>query len=270
MTITATIAADVPEDAYHSGAWLPEPSLSVSAAKRLLRTSPARWKWEQENRKTKPVFEFGKAAHAKVLGIGATVATMPADLLAKNGAESTAAAKAFRAEHEEAGEVVLKSADVAVIDAMATAIENHREAFALLSSGTAEESMACRDPETLILMRGRTDWVTEWHGVPVIVDYKTCDDAAPDEFRWQARKFDYHMQDAWYRQMRDEITGQPHGFLFIAQEKTPPYLVSVVQLDDESRARGHERNRQARALWLDCMTRDQWPAYPGITTVSIP
>ena len=236
----------------------------------MLRTSPARWKWEQEHPTTKKVFEFGKAAHAKVLGVGSVITVIPADLLATNGAESTTKAKDFRAEHEAAGEVVLKAADAEVVDAMAAAIEDHHEARALLADGTAEQSMAWRDPDTRILMRGRTDWVTEWRGTPVVVDYKTCSDANPDEFRWDARNFDYHMQDAWYRQMRDGITGTPHGFLFIAQEKTPPYLVSVVQLDDESRARGHERNQLARAVWLECMTADHWPAYPGITTINVP
>jgi hypothetical protein len=266
----SVIVDDLPELDYHSGEWLDEPSLSVSGAKRLLRTSPARWKWEQENPKPRKVFEFGKAAHRKVLGIGSNVVTIPSDLLASNGAESTTAAKAFRAEHEAAGSVVLKAAEVAVIDAMAKAIEDQREAKALLSEGVAEQSMAYRDPETLVMLRGRTDWITTWHDVPVIVDYKTCEDASPDEFRWDARKFDYHMQDSWYREMLDDITGTAHGFLFIVQEKTPPYLVSVVQLDDESRSRGHERNRLARAIWLDCMTKDEWPAYPGITTIQVP
>lgn len=258
------------DELYHSGAWLDEPSLSVSGAKRILETSPARFKWEQEHKPFKDAWDFGHAAHAKVLGVGMEVATIPADLLAKDGAASTKAAKEFVAQARADGKVPLKSQDVAVIDAMALALENHKHAARLLAGGTPEQSMAWRDPETLILCRGRMDWTTVWHDVPVIVDYKTTDDANPDEFRWAARRFGYHMQDSWYREMADDLTGTAHGFLFIVQEKEAPYLVSVVQLDDDSRARGHERNRQARALWLDCMTRDDWPAYPGITTINVP
>ena len=33
---------------------------------------------------------------------------------------------------------------------------------------------------------------------------------------------------------------------------------------------GAQRNRVARDLFVDCMTRDEWPAYPGITRVSVP
>lgn len=265
-----TLCLDLPEDTYHSGDWLPEPSLSVSGAKRLLRTSPARWKWEQENRTTKKAFDFGHAAHAKVLGVGLTVATIPTDLLASNGAASTAAAKEWIAEQREAGIIPLKAEEMAVVDAMAVELESHREASALLADGQPEVSAARRDPETKVLTRCRADWITEWHGTPVIVDYKTTDDANPDEFRWAVGKFDYHMQDSWYRETFDALTGEAHGFLFIAQEKTAPYLVSVIQLDDFAREVGSERNRAARALWLDCMTRDEWPAHPGITTITVP
>lgn len=270
MTTAAVegIRADLPEPLYHSGDWLPEPSLSVSGAKRLLRTSPARWKWEQEHRPSKAAFDFGHAAHAKVLGVGLQVAVIPEDLLASNGAVSTKAAKAWVAEREALGEVVLKQADMDVIDAMALALESHEVVADLFSDGRAELSMAYRDPETKVLLRGRVDWLTTYHDTPVAVDYKTCGDANPDEFRWDARKFDYHMQDAWYREMLDALTGDEHGFLFVAQEKVAPYLVSVCQLDNPSRNYGAERNALARAKWLDCMTRDEWPAHPGITSIS--
>lgn len=255
------------EALYHSGDWLDEPSLSVSGAKRLLRTSPAQWKWEQENRPVKRVWDFGHLAHAKVLGVGATAAVYPVEVLAKNGAASTVAAKEWAAQQREAGRIPVKAEDMAVIDAMALALEDHKEAKALLSSGRPEVSMSWRDPESKALLRGRVDWLTEYHGTPVAVDYKTCDDANPAEFQWDVKRYDYAQQDAWYREMLDALTGVPHGFLFIAQAKTAPYLPAVVQLTDWRRQEGHQRNRDARALWVECMTRDEWPAYPGITTI---
>jgi hypothetical protein len=260
---------DLDESEYHADP-VPETSLSVSGAKRLLRTSPARWKHEQANPTTKKVFDFGHAAHAKVLGVGAPVAAIPADLLASNGAASTNAAKEWIAEQRAAGVVPLKAEEVAVIDAMAKALESHDQARELFADGVPEQSLFARCPETNVMLRARLDWTTVWRDVPVIVDYKTTDDANPDEFRWQARRFDYHMQDVWYRELADALTGTPHGFLFVVQEKTDPYLVSVIQLGDTTRERGAERNRQAREIYLDCMTRDHWPAYPGITNLDLP
>ena len=64
---------------------------------------------------------------------------------------------------------------------------------------------------------------------------------------------------------------EPPAFLFIVQEKEPPYLVSVCELDDDSRAAGAEPNATARALFLECMTTGEWPAYaPRVHPVTIP
>ena len=257
----------VDELEYHAAEG--EPSLSVSGAKRIL-DSPARFKWERENPPKKKVFDFGHAAHAKVLGVGLDIVTVPLDLCAKNGAWSTAEAKAFVAEAEAAGTVVLKPSEVEVVDAMAEALKSNTEAMRLLSQGTPEQSICWRDEETKLLLRGRSDWTTTLGDLPIIVDYKTCDDANPDRFRWEAGKWGYHQQDAWYREGYEILTGSPHGFVFIAQEKKAPYFSSVVEIDDEAREIGDQRNKVARRIFLDCMTRDEWPAFPGITRVSVP
>lgn len=267
MTTALGIHDDVDELDYHAGT--DEPSLSVSGAKRIL-DSPARFRWEQDNPPRKAVFDFGHAAHAKVLGVGLEVVTVPADLCAKNGAWSTAEAKAWIAAAEEMGQVVLKPADIEIVDAMALALEANTDAMRLLRDGTPEQSIYWRDEETKVLLRGRADWTTTLGDVPVIVDYKTCSSANPSEFRWEAGRFGYPMQDSWYREGYEAITGTPHGFLFIAQEKTKPYLSSVVEIDDEAREIGDQRNGVARRLFLDCMTRDEWPAYPGIHRVAVP
>lgn len=261
---------DLDETKYHADP-IPEGSLSVSGAKKIL-DSPARFKHEQENRTEKKAFDFGHAAHAKVLGRGLPVAVIPDEFLAKNGATSTTAAKEFIAAARERGDTPLKSDEAAVIDAMAAKLAEHTTASKLLAAGEAERSMFWRDEETRIMLRGRTDWVTILpNGRPCIVDYKTTARSAnPDRFRWEARDFDYHMQDCHYREGLDILTGDRHAFLFIVQEKTAPYLVSVVELDDDARDVGAQRNRVARRIYLDCRTRDEWPAFPGITRINLP
>lgn len=261
------IYPDIDELVYHAGT--DEPSLSVSGAKRLL-DSPARFRYEQEHPPTSDAFDFGHAAHAKVLGVGLEVTSVPLDLCAKNGARSTAEAKAFMAEAKAAGKVVLKPEEIAVIDEMASALEANKAVMALLRKGQPEQSIYWRDPETNLLLRGRSDWVTQLHDSPVIVDYKTCQNANPEKFRFEAGKYEYPSQDSWYREGYEHLTGDPHGFVFIAQEKTAPFLCSVVELDDDARDIGAQRNAVARRIFLDCMTRDEWPAFPGITRVSVP
>lgn len=269
--ITEPGVYELDEAEYH-GDPVPESSLSVSGAKRIL-DCPARFRWERDHPPVKSAFDFGHAAHAKVLGVGLNVAVIPDDILASNGAASTTKAKEFIAEARARGDVPLKSDEMAVIDAMADKLASHPRASALLSNGTAEQSLFWRDDETKVMLRGRTDWVTRLpSGRPCVVDYKTTARTAdPTRFGWEARDRDYHMQDCWYREGLDLLTGEDHGFVFVVQEKEAPFLVSVCELDDDAREVGAQRNRVARATYLDCMTRDEWPGYaPIIHPVSLP
>ncbi|NUO36538.1 MAG: recE [Dermatophilaceae bacterium] len=251
------------EAEYHAS-----PGLSVSGAKTIL-DCPARFDWQRRNPRQKRVFDFGHAAHGKVLGVGLEVVAVPTDLLASNGAASTKAAKEWIEQARAEGKVPLKVEELAVVDAMATALERS-DAAPLFRDGQAEQSLFWLDEATNLPLRARLDWVTTWHDVPLVVDYKTTTNANPDQFRWEAGKFGYHMQDSWYREGMDTLTGTPHGFVFVAQEKEPPYLVSVVELDDDARDIGTQRNGVARRLYEWCLAEDRWPGYPGIHRISIP
>jgi len=271
MTITEPgIVTDLDERTYHADP-VPESSLSVSGAKTIL-DCPERFQYERANPPVSQAFSFGHAAHSKVLGRGATCVTVPTGLLAKNGAASTTAAKEFIAEQTANGITVIKADEAAAVDAMAAKILEHPIASRLFASGVAEQSMFWRDEDTRVMLRGRSDWINEdVFGRPVVVDYKTTARTAdPTRFGWEARDYRYHMQDAWYREGLDTLTGDTHGFIFVVQEKTAPYLVSVVELDDESREEGAHLNRTARAIYLECMTTGQWPGYaPIVHPISI-
>jgi hypothetical protein len=262
---------DLPEDVYHADP-VPETSLSHSGAKKLL-DSPAKFRHDLDNpRPSTKALDLGRAAHAKVLGIGAPVVTVPADLCAKNGAWSTTDAKAWIAEQQAAGATVLKPAEVDVIDAMAARLLEHDVARALLAAGEPEVSLFGRDAETSVMLRARLDWRTRLRsGRPVIVDYKTSTTADPRRFGKVAHSLRYHTQDPWYRGLADDLFDEPHAFLFLVQEKEPPYLVSLVELDDDARALGAQLNREARRLYLECMTSGVWPGYaPVVHRVGLP
>lgn len=259
----------MPEDVYYADP-VPEGSLSNSGAK-LILDSPARYRWTIDNPPSKRAFDFGKAAHARLLGTGAQVTTVPIDLCAKNGAWSTADAKAFIAESQAAGLVVLKPEEMDVIEAMTEALAAHPLARLLFASGEAEGSYFWRDAETSVMMRARLDWLTRLaSGRPCVVDYKTTARTAnPARFGWEARDFGYHMQDVCYREAVDTLTEPGSAFLFLVQEKAAPYLVSVCELDDDLRDVGVQRHQVARRTYLDCRTRDEWPGYAAIVhTVS--
>lgn len=268
------IVEDLPEDVYHADPVV-ETSLSYSGAKEILR-SPAHYRWSRENRVVKKAFDYGHAAHAQVLGAGADVVEIPAGILASNGAISTAAAKEFVAEARAAGQVPLKGDDIAVINAMADKLREHPVARRLLDpdNGRPEVSAFWRDAETRLMLRARFDWLTQLpSGRPAIVDYKSTGQSA-DPRRWgrEAGNLGYFIQDPWYREGFDTLHhGEEAAFLFVVQEKDPPFHVSVCELDDDSRAAGAEAAALARATYVQCMTTGEWPSYPPhIHRVSIP
>ena len=104
-----------------------------------------------------------------------------------------------------------------------------------------------------------------------LLDYKSTVNAEPAAFAKSANDLGYHLQDAHYDAMA-QLCDMPAGpLVFIAQEKEPPYMVSVVQLGDESRALGQRLRRRAINLWAEAQALDEWPGYPDqITTIDLP
>lgn len=266
---------DVPEGDYHSDAAVHPlfgPSLSHTGAVRIL-DSPARFRYEQTHPVVKDAFDVGHAAHAKVLGVGAPIAVIPAEILASNGAVSTKAGKEFVAAARADGLVPIKAEVAASVDTMAEALLEHHLIRWLFEDGQPELTLYWSDPQTQLTMRARLDWRTRLpSGRPAIIDYKTTEkSAAPHRWRRSVEDYGYHQQDSWYREGADLLTGADHAFLFVVQETRPPFLPLVAELDDLAREVGAQRNRIARRTWARCLERDQWPGYePIVHPVSLP
>lgn len=269
-TVTEDGVYDLPEQTYHADP-VPEGSLSVSGAKKLLAPScPAIFRYEQANRPApKAVFDFGHAAHKLVLGIGADLVEVEADDWRTN------AAKEARDAAHERGAVPLKSKDMRTVEAMALALHQHPIAAALLRAdfGVPEASLFWRDDKTGVFRRGRVDWLPHPRdGRMIVADYKTADSAEPQAFARSAAKYGYHMQAAWYLDAVEALDlADDAAFVFIVQEKTAPYLVSVVELDALALRIGRQRNRQAIDTYVECMTTGIWPGYADdVALVSLP
>ena len=261
--------ADIPEAVYHADA-VPAGSLSVSGAKKLLPPyCPAIYRYERDHgRAEKRAFDFGHTAHSKVLGVGLNVVPIDApNYKTKKAQEERDAAYA-------AGNVPLLTSEIAVVDEMAEALRRHPLAMTLLSGdGGVEQSAFWHDDEFAVWRRARFDrWTRLINGMVAIVDYKTATTADPHTFARKAPDFGYEMQAAWYRDAAKAVgLDDDAAFVFIVQDKNPPYLVSPVQLDDPALARGRARNRQALEIFRDCQQSGIWPGYSDdIETVSLP
>ena len=254
--ITKPGVYELPEDDYHADP-VPDGSLSCSWAKQIARPGgPAKWRWEHDHpRPPRKEFDLGHAAHQLVLGVGAPIARIPYAEWRSN------AAKAAVAEARDAGAIPLKPAEYEQVTLMAAQIEQHRLASSLLAEALRHEASAfLPDERTGTWLRCRFDSI----GDRGTVDYKTTISADPTEFVRQAMRLGYHQQAAWYRDMAMALDLTDGPFRFIAQEKTAPYLVAVIELDADAEDLGRTLNQRAIDTFATCVATDTWPGYPEI------
>lgn len=257
----------IPPEQYHAN-----PALSASGAKLLLPPNcPALYRWQQDNgQPPKAAFDFGHAAHGLVLGCGDPVTVVEADnWLTKAAKETRAAAYAD-------GRIPVLAREWEQVQGMAAAIRQHPDASALLDPdhGQPEASLFWEDLHRPGLWRrGRLDWLPDTDGGRLLVpDYKTCQSAEPRAIARSVANYAYHLQAAWYV---DGIAtlglAEDVAFLFIFQEKTPPYLITVCQLDLEAMRTGHVLAQRALDVYADCTATDTWPGYTSdVELISLP
>lgn len=271
VVVTTPGVYDMPADVYHADP-IPRPgrSLSSSGARRIMATCPAKYIYEADHPKkpTKPM-ELGSAAHKLILGVG------PEVVLVDHEKWNTNAIKAEVAEIRESGGLPLKPAEYEQVHEMAAAIRKHELAAALLGgTGRAEQALFWRDPPTKVWRRALLDWLAPKgpDGRIYLADYKTAESAHPDAISRSLINFGYHQQGAWYVDaVRALGLAEDVPYLLVVQEKTPPYLVSVVQLTEVAMDAGRHENRKAIRLFARCMKSGQWPPYvEGVAQVGLP
>jgi hypothetical protein len=261
---------DIPEADYHRDP-VPGRSLSSSGARKLLPPScPAKFRWEQLNPPgPKKVFELGSAAHKLALGAGPELVRIDAERW------DTKVVKAQVAEEREAGRIPLKPSEWDHVHGMAAALRRHADARTLLSPdrGTAEQTLIWQDRETGVWRRALLDHLPHTtSGRMVTADYKTTTNANKSAITKAIFNYGYHIQLDWYRDGIASLglDGDP-AMCLVFQEKEPPYLVNVVQLDRESLQLGRDLNRRAIDLYAHCAATDTWPGYSNkITLIETP
>ncbi len=274
----------MPHDEY-----LRHPALSFSGAKLLVRPGgPARFRHERDHgQQPRRQFDVGHAVHAEVLGVDPGCDVVMCSPTKRNGDPDgdpypatdykSKSAQEHRDAIRAAGRIPVLASDVGLALGMAQALRRHPVASRLLrpDSGRPEVSLFWHDPEHGVDRRGRVDWLRhpDANGRLIVVDYKTCATADPAALRSAVVRYGYHQQAAWYR---DLVLGlglaRTCPFVFVFQETTAPYLVHVVELDEDLLRMGAERNTLALSLFADCTRLGAWPGYndAAITLLSAP
>ena len=129
--------------------------------------------------------------------------------------------------------------------------------------GEHEKSFFWEDDETGIVCKCRPDSYSKIGKQNIVVDLKTTTNAETQAFMRDAIKFGYDIQAAHYTQGMKANTGHDFEFIFVAQEKTAPYCVNILQTDEYFMQSGAETRSELLKQYIECLERDEWPAYMG-------
>lgn len=245
---------DLPEDEYHASA-----GASVSRLKLVLQ-APAKVRVPQAD---KPVLRFGRLIHFAVLQPHLLAERyFITDLKRFDPRTKDYAAEVARA----GGRELVKREDFEAALSLSREVRQHPTAGWLLEEGelSPEVSFYWKDPVTGLLCRGRADGLRPDPNDPgafYAIDVKGVEDASPEGFARTAANYDYHMQDAHYRNGLARCGLRITNFLFIAVEKDAPHLVGVYEMDERARELGRLQTMAALETWARCQASGVWPGY---------
>lgn len=232
------------------------------------------WKMEDSPEKFKyfldhpveqtPAMAFGSACHKFILeGYDAfceEYAVAPnVDKRTKAGKEEW---EAFCAENE--GKTIVSKDDYDTFADMSMQIGRCKLAYDLLNKkGNTEEAFFWTDPETGEKCKIKTDRLVKYNRRWYVVDYKTCQSAETMRFNSEIWRLGYYFQAGMYTEgvMAAKKLKKRPGFLFVAQEKKPPYSVNVIEVSEEVMNAGVAKFHELLGKYHDCKTLDYYPGY---------
>ncbi len=200
----------------------------------------------------KSYFDFGSAGHTMILEphkFDSEYCKMPD----YSGEGSVAKKELFKLNAQKRGQTVLGEAHFDAMPKLRAAIDANPAAKGLTSGGVAEVSYFKRDKETGLIIKCRPDYMIN----DLIVDLKTSDTVNPKYVVGKFSKLQYDIQDAMYC----DVVGVD-GFVFVAIQSAPPYMVTApIMFDEQKRRLAHLKYRKALRELKQCMESNVWPMY---------
>lgn len=276
------IYPDIPAEDYH------QRELGVVSAgvlRKLTEQTPAHYRfWVSEGDEgDTPAKVFGRAYHDRVLlpelfakryvGEPSDAPQRPTDAMrnAKNPNESSIERVAFWNDWDarNAGKIVMPAKGFALIETMHAALMSDPEIAELFGEGDSEVTLLWNDEATGLCCKARADrWIKH---ARKMVDLKTTEDASKRGFGRSVVKYGYDITHAHYSEGA-RACGEPiEQYLIVAQEKKPPYLAAVYQLDAAGESRGYELRKRGMETMAACLATNDWPGYPrGVQPLPLP
>lgn len=245
-----------PIEHYHSQAVCIGPSVSSSGLRAIELQSPHRfWSFSELNpkrfeRPTSDAFDFGKAAHALLLGdedFDSGYVVSPFDSFRSKAAQE------WRAEQTR---IVVTEADIEHIRCMADALQAHGLPDVIFG-GEPEVSLIWQDV-TGVWIKARPD------ALPAsgdLGDLKTTSDAGRRFCLRQIAEHGYDMQMALCVEGMEKVLGRsPQAVVLIFVEKKAPYTVTAIPISENALYWARCRNRRAIDTFARCLDEGVWPS----------
>lgn len=241
------ITTEMPNEEYHRGEWQRE-FVSSTTLKNYL-VSPKYFKYSLINPKqiSQAAAIQGSVYHSMlesickngcIDGIYDEFFVFDAPINPKTGEPYGATTKAYKEAYQEqiemsGGKTPCSQEEIETANRMVTALLNDCGQTSeivnyLLQIGTPEVSFFCEYEGAKF--KFRTDLKTR----NKIVDWKSCalDDLHPDTIAKQISKMNYGFSAAFYQFFCHQVTGEWNEFLWVFQQKTPPYDAVIVSAGD--------------------------------------
>lgn len=222
--------------------------------------SPAHFRyWKDHPQEDTPALLIGRASHKYMLekdDFFTEFAVAPnVDRRTKAGKEEYA-----KFLEDSNGKDIISADDFQKIQEMHEALYSTAFVEQLLS-GEKELSFFLEDEETGVMMKCRPDALVQVGDAHILVDYKSTADASSEAFMKSAINLMYDMQASYYKDALDKIKNVEHVFIFIAQEKNPPYAVNVLEANEYFLKSGADMWRTYLNMYAECEKTGVWSGY---------
>lgn len=163
---------------------------------------------------------------------------------------------------DSAGKAVISPKEADLLPLMKKALYEHPVASRLLRTLTHKQ-VACFGTlpvcDKKVRLKGLLDGYNENEGI--IIDLKTAEDSSPEGFRKAIWKFKYAYQDIQYRWLLNNAGKPVNDFIFIVQEKEPPFAVGCYSISVDDLALTYQSWDMAMTRFAFCQSSGVYPAY---------
>jgi len=230
-----------------------------------MHESPEKYRWYLDHPEPQtPALTFGSAVHKLLLEPmdfeNEYAVAPPVDRRTKSGRETW---QTFCA--GVGNKTVIAQDD---FDTMCEMVEKAKSVpyVQRLLKGKHEVPLFWTDADTGLECKVKLDILAEDDGRIVIADYKSCANAKTDIFNSKMFNFGYHLQAYMYSEgavQALELKERP-DFIFIAQEKNPPYAVNLIEVTEDVMMAGMDCFRECMGLVKQCEESGYWFGYNGL------